>query len=598
MNVFFTAFEKFQKIYRDYIQKNLLSVFKFRQRIVIREEFYNLGLAVVIGIIGGICNLIYHLLEELLKGGFTKHIGEISEIAEHLPYWQRITTPLIGGIAAALVLKIGLKGTDKSLPSGFLEAVVVGAGRLPFRASIARTFSSLVSISSGCSIGREGSIVNFSASVASKLGQLFDFQPYKLRFLTACGAAAGLSAAFNAPLSGAVFAAHIVIGNFSMSLFAPIILASVFAAMTSRSFFGIEPLYTVPTFEFTRIGQLPWLVLVGIGSGFIGAVFMKGMELSEKYFKKTIKTDLIRMAFGGLLVGVMAVYYPQVWGNGYGPANAILGERFTVQLLLGLFVAKILATIISVGSGAVGGVMTPSLFIGVAYGSFCGLGLHALGFGEQLPVCVFALSGMAGVFAATTHSPLLAMLMVFEISLNYSLMPALMLTCPLATLVSRQLHRNSVYTKPLYDKGITIKESKKPGTARIRTVADIMRQPVKPIDQSTPFQTIVERFLSSTNNFLPVVDSDNRLLGVVSLQDVKEYLNRNEKIDGIIAYDIMQPAHYLVAQQNLMEAFPVLIKSDIRNIPVVNDAREMKLIGSVLRSEALGIISEEIAAGG
>jgi CIC family chloride channel protein len=193
-------------------------------------------------------------------------------------------------------LKIGLKGTDKSLPSGFLEAVVAGAGKLPFRESIARTFSSLVSISSGCSIGREGSIVNFSASIASKLGQLLNFQPYKLRFLTACGAAAGLSAAFNAPLSGAVFAAHIVIGNFSMSLFAPIILASVFAAMTSRSFFGIEPLYTVPIFEFTRIGQLPWLVLVGIGSGFIGAIFMKGMELSEKYFKKTIKTDLLRMA--------------------------------------------------------------------------------------------------------------------------------------------------------------------------------------------------------------------------------------------------------------------------------------------------------------
>jgi CIC family chloride channel protein len=127
--------------------------------------------------------------------------------------------------------------------------------------------------------------------------------------------------------------------------------------------------------------------------------------------------------------------------------------------------------------------------------------LHALGFAEQLPVCVFALSGMAGVFAATTHSPLLAMLMVFEISLNYSLMPALMLTCPLATLISRQLHQNSVYTKPLYDKGIRIKESKKPGAARIRVVADIMRQPVKPIMQDTPFQTMLKDFFLTQTTF-------------------------------------------------------------------------------------------------
>lgn len=597
MSAVVTTFEKFKTAAQDYIRKHLRTAVKIRHRLTIREEVANLLLAVVVGIVGGLANLAFHRSEEFFKTIIFNQHNEISEIANSLPWWQRLITPALGGLAAGLVLYFAIKLTKKGTVSNFLEAVVAGDGRLPFRAGLLRTLSSLISFSSGASIGREGSIVHLSTTVASKIGQLFEFHPYKLRLLIACGSAAGIAAAFNAPLTGAVFAAQIVIGNFSMNLFAPIIVASVMAAVTSRSFFGIAPLYNVPPFDFTHLWQLLWLAFVGVGSGFLSVIFLKGINLSEKVLKNLIKQTHIRVAFGGLLVGAISILYPWVWGNGYGPTNGILNGKFSVEILLGLFIAKTLATTISVGSGTVGGVMTPSLFIGAAYGSFCGLGLHALNLAQELPVCIFALTGMGSVFAATTHSPLLAMLMVFEISLNYSLMPALMLTCPIATLISRHFHRDSVYTKPLSERGITVVERKQFGAAQLQTVADIMRKPVPPLLDTTPFEAIIERFLSSANNFLPVVDANYRLVGIVALQDIKEYLSRHESILGIIAYDVMRPVpYYLTPQQNLVEAFPVLMNSEMRNIPVVNNSKEMKLIGSVLRSEALGILSEAITA--
>jgi CBS domain-containing protein len=523
-----------------------------------------------------------------------------------------------------------------------------------------------------------------------------------------------------------VFAALIVLGNFSMNLFAPLVFASVVATMVSRSFFGIQPWYSVPPFEFTSLTQLPWFVCLGILSGGMGALFMKMLNGAGAVFKRVQVPLYVRLALGGLVVGLIAVWYPGVWGNGYVITNRILqgeyaaptfsekditnldwfanklkqpapgdelsrylttqlappaqnllsnynggesvqlelalaenlnritrngllyeAQRFTnvtltartkrlldrkpqgldlvrlnrrllleaypqgmshthwrqaaavsLLFLAGLFVAKLLATLATVGSGAVGGVFTPTLFLGAGLGATFALSLQQLGAGEELPIAVFGLVGMGSMLAATTRSPLLAMIMVLEISLDYSLMPPLMLACVVSILVARRLHPESIYTEPLRRKGLIVpQEATASEAAAERTVGDVMRAPVPPVRETATLREIANRFLTGANNFLPVVDSRHQLVGLVALQDLKEYLGADDEFQGVIAYDFMRPPPVCVTpNQRLLDVLPVVLASEQRNIPVVNTLKENRLIGALPRAEVLGLFSEAIAA--
>lgn len=389
-----------------------------------------------------------------------------------------------------------------------------------------------------------------------------------------------------------------------MTHFAPLVFSSVIATMVSRSFFGIKPWYEVPVVEFTSLMQLPWFLLVGVGAGLLGAVFLKMLRYAEDRFRALKVPIYVKLALGGLLVGLIAIEFPGVWGNGYVVTNRIihgeyLNEDFPLLFLGGLFLAKLLATVVTIGSGAVGGVFTPTLFLGSSLGALAGTIFHRLDYALELPEAAFALVGMAGVLAATTRSPLLAMILVFEISLDYSLMPPLMLGCVVAILTAGRFHRESIYSEPLRLRGLQLnRETTQPGVAVEQTVGDLMRSPVPPVQEHASFRDIADRFVSNSNNFLPVVDADHRLVGIVALQDLKEHLNSGHELGAVIASDVMRPPpKCAVPSQSLMEALPIVLESELRNIPVVNSAAERRLVGSLSRSEVLAILSEAITAG-
>ena len=203
------------------------------------------------------------------------------------------------------------------------------------------------------------------------------------------------------------------------------------------------------------------------------------------------------------------------------------------------------------------------------------------------------------MLSATTRSPLLAMIMIFEVSLDYSLMPPLMLACVVSILVAARLHPDSIYTDPLRRKGFQVnQENERLGAATERTVGDLMGAPVPPVRENATLKQLANRFLTSPNNFLPVVDAKQQLIGVVALQDLKEYLNAGEELSAVIAYDVMRPPPLCVTpNQRLLEVLPVVLASEQRNIPVVTTLKENRLIGSLVRAEVLGLFSEAIAAG-
>jgi CIC family chloride channel protein len=600
-----TIIERMHGLFRRHWKRAL----RVREKFRFSEEAFHLVLAGGVGVIGGLVNLLFYYATESVKGLFSHQPGHPEEVAEMMVGWQRILTPALGGALAGLVLHWGLRLAGPARTTNLLEVVLAGDGRLPFRNGIVKFLSSLVTIGSGGSIGREGGITQLSATLASKWGQLAKWPPYRLRLLVGCGAASGIAAAYNAPISGAVFAALIVLGNFSMSLFAPLIFASVVAAMVSRSFFGIQPWYIIPASDitqFTSVTQLPWFICLGVVTGAVGAGFLKLLNQAEDLFKRMRAPIHVRLMLGGLVVGVIALQFPGVCGNGYVITSRILQGQYTASalstgLIVGLvllFLAKLIATLATVGSGAVGGVFTPTLFLGAALGTISALGLREFHAAEALSVATFALVGMGSMLSATTHSPLLSMIMVFEISLDYSLIPPLMLACVVSTLVARRFHPESIYTEPLRRKGLKVSQDATTSEAATeRRVADILRAPVPPVRETTALGEIADRFLTSSNNFLPVVDAHNQLVGMVALQDLKEYLGAGDELRGVIAYDIMRPPPACVTpNQRLIEILPVVLASEQRNIPVVNTLKENRLVGALGRAQVLAIFSEVIAA--
>jgi CIC family chloride channel protein len=597
---------KFIADLQEFVRRHWQRALSIREKFRFSEEAFHLVLAGGVGVIGGLVNLFFYFATEGVTGLFMRHAGRPEELAEQMVPWQRVLTPTLGGLAAGLVLYWGLRLAGPQRSTNLLEVVVAGDGRLPLRNGLVKFFSSLITIGSGGSIGREGGITQLSATLASKWGQWAGWHPYRLRLLLGCGAASGIAAAYNAPISGAVFAGLIVLGNFSMNLFAPLVFSSVVATMVSRSFFGIRPWYTIPSkaiFDFTSVTQLPWFVCLGLLTGVVGAAFLKLLGRAEDLFKGLKAPIYVRLAVGGLIVGLIALRFPQVWGNGYVITNRILTGDYPAEVqglifLIALLLAKLIATLITVGSGAVGGVFTPTMFLGAALGAVFGLALRLVHVAVDLPVAVFALVGMGGMLSATTRSPLLAIIMIFEISLDYSVLPPLMLACVVSILAARRLHPESIYTEPLRRKGLKVSHDATASEAATeRTVGDLMRAPVAPVRETATLGEIANRFLTSANNFLPVVDGKNRILGVVALQDLKEHLGSGDEVLGVIAYDLMRPPPPSVTpSQRLLEVLPVVLASEQRNIPVVNTLKENQLVGALARAEVLGIFSEVIAA--
>jgi CIC family chloride channel protein len=589
---------------RHFFRRNWQAALLWREKLVFKEEAFHLVLAGVIGVIGGLVNFFFFYAGEMVQRVFLAQPEDPVKAAEMFAPMQRMLVPTLGGLAAGLILYWGFRLIGPQGSSDLLEAVVAGDGKLPTRTELVKTASALVSIATGASIGREGGITQLSATLASKLGQLARWPPYRLRLLVGCGAAAGIAAAYNAPIAGAVFASLIVLGNFSMNLFAPLVCASVIAVMVSRSFFGIEPWYQVPSFPPTVPAQLPWFIVLGILCGGVGALFLKFLRVGKEHSDRVRLPIHAKLALAGLAVGIVAAAgFPGVCGNGYFVTNSILHGDIEKSVhafpqLGGLFFAKLLVTAITVGAGTVGGVFTPTMFLGADAGALFGMTLHYFGCAPGVPDGAFALVSMAATLAGTTKSPLLAMILAFEISLDYSLMPPLMLACVVAVLVSRQLHPDSVYTEHMRLKGLSFqRESEQAGAAMDKCVGDLMNEPVPPLRETVSIREIANRFLANSNNFLPVVDEHQRLVGVVALQDLKEFLHDNQDLASVIALDLMRPPpKCLMPGQRLLDALPLVLESEFRNIPVINSPGEKRLIGSLSRAQMLAIFSEAIAA--
>jgi CIC family chloride channel protein len=372
--------------------------------------------------------------------------GHLVAAAQHLTTPTRVFAPAIGGFAAGLLLWLAER-QYRSAPlrhaGDYIEAVAIGRGRLDIRGGAIKVLASLLVVCTGGAVGREGAMVLLSAMAASVIGRRIG-GAVDLRLVVSCGAAAGLAAAYHAPLASAMFVAEILLGSLALSRIGPVVVAAVISYGVTAALHGAPPPFTLPPLPQPGASQITLLLALGLLGGIAGAGLLVWLTWARSSFLKLAAPPPLAFALGGLVVGLLSLWRPEVWGNGYSSIQGWLTGPGSWQAVALVLVLKVIAVGATTGSGAPGGVFTPTLFVGAAFGALFTAVLHALGATAAVEP-VYALLGMAVLLAATTHAPVMAALMVFEMTGQYHLLVAMLPACVLATLLSQRLHVRSVY---------------------------------------------------------------------------------------------------------------------------------------------------------
>ncbi|HEX4667218.1 MAG TPA: ClcB-like voltage-gated chloride channel protein [Chthoniobacterales bacterium] len=517
-------------------------------------------------------------LHKLMTGSSTP--GLVESFME-LSWWARLTIPAVGGLLAGLVLYFGMRWRGGVTTADYMEAVVLGDGKISTRRSIVKCLSAMFTIASGGSIGREGPLVQLSSLVASIAGRLRGWSTPRLRLLVGCGAAAGIASAYNAPIAGALFVAEIVLGSVAMEIFGPLVFASVVATLTVRGFVGSDPIYAIPHFQLNSNWEIVPYLLLGLCAGVVAPWFLRLLNVSEELAGRVRVPGFLKMLAGGAIVGALAVFNPEVCGNGYSAVNTILAGTWAWQIVAVILISKVLATAATFGSGAVGGVFTPTLFVGASLGYLFGVATSQMGL--TINPSAFALVGMGAFLAATTHAPIMAIIMIFELTLDYQIILPLMLACVIGYYVSVSFEKRSIYSEALKRKGA--------GDYRHQLaelhVRDLMKPDPLTVSPAARFAEIGQKFIANRFNYLYVTEG-GRFLGAISLHDIKNYLNAPELAEVVIAGDILrEDIPFIHPSASLNEALDRFTRHQGERLPVVTNHDAHRLVGSLAKTDVI-----------
>jgi CIC family chloride channel protein len=508
------------------------------------------------------------------------------------PPAARVLVPAAGGLLAGLVLALGTRWAGGARGWDILEAVVLRDGVLPLRSALARAASSLVTQASAGAVGREGPIVLVAAATASGVGGRLGVPTRERRRLVACGIAAGLACAYNTPLGAALFAMEIILGSFSLEAFAPLALSSATATLLTWAAFGRDPVFHVPAATLSSSWEIVLYGVLGVLGGVAAALFLWALRASAALYRRAGLPRPLAMATAGLALGLVTLRHPEIVGNGREAIAALFDRPWGAGHVVALLALRLVVTPLAVGSGTVGGVFTPTLFLGAMLGHAFGAGVHALAPALGADPAAFALGGMGFVLAGTTHAPLTAVVMVFEMTLDYGIVVPLLLGSAIASLVATRLSVNSVYTEALRHKS---GEDEAPGALEVLRVADLVRPDQVTVAPELPLPRLLDAFVASRRNHLYVVDEGGRFVGAVNLHDVNEALRAAGGDRALTALDLVRPRfEATVPGEALPRVLDRFAAQECERLPVLADRGSRRLVGTISKRDILSVYSLEL----
>lgn len=579
-------------MYMKYSRLQLQSVFR---RLKMTPATQMLILAVVVGVLGGFGALLFKKMIMLFQGAFWNTPDMASETLLAVSWYRRLLMPMIGGlIVGPLIYFLAREARGPGVPEVMIAVIVKNSIIRPI-VVLVKILASALCISSGGSVGREGPIVQIGAAIASTTGQLLRLSPVQLKTLVGCGVAAGISATFNAPIAGALFALELIVSDFGLTPFTPILVSSVSAAAITRQFRGnILEFVNLSQFTMKSHVEFAFYLILGVAAGFVAYLFSRSIYRLEDIFNKTKIPLWIRPAFGGILVGIIALRFPHVMGVGYDTIEEIFDGKLMLNTMMFLVFLKILATSLTLGSGGSGGVFAPSLFVGAMLGGAFGTIFHKYFPSITASPAAYALVGMAAVNGACTMAPLSAIIVLFELTNEYGIILPLMFTVVIATFITRKLSPESIYTEHLRRKGITSHHGEDMNIVRMISVKDVLRHDEVTISENVKFEELVRLALETHRNNIFVIDNNGKYKGAIQLLDLKYVLSNPEELSHLHhIVDFINELPPVSIDQSLDTVIDHFAVTGFDRLPVVDS--QQNIAGSVIMSDIIRRYNQEVA---
>jgi CIC family chloride channel protein len=563
------------------------------RRIGVRERTFLIILSTIIGIVVGLGTVLFVLL---LKGS-SWLFGQFMPALCGGHLWLKALVPALGGLCLApFILSFPSEATGHGVPST-MEAVALNNGFIRWANGFLSMILSVFTLGSGGSAGSEGPIIRIGSAFASGVGQFFAISGQRLRIIVACGAAAGLAAIFNAPVAGVLFAIEVVLGEFSVNSFGPIVISSVVATALSRTFLFHGALMQVPAYQTFSRWEILLYAAMGAAVGFAAIGFTRVMQLSEQLFRKRVRVPLaLKPAIGGLLVGIMGLFVPQILGFSYVPIIEAIKGQFGVSFLLLLVGSKIISTSFTLGSGGSGGILCPSLFLGATLGSCCGAMFHQL-FPHMVPMTGgYAIVGMGAMLGAMVQAPMAAIIMIVEITNDYMVILPIMAACIIATLIHQYFMKGSIYSLSLSERGIDIYAARETGILSNMLVRQIVEPAFETVPPSASYQAILKKCLHTHCNCLYVIGENEDLIGVISFSQLREFLLEDSLNGLVVAQDLADSnIVYVTPDESLASSLNKFSLINMEQLPVVVEHDGLKKItGIVTRMRLFEAYRQEI----
>jgi CIC family chloride channel protein len=561
------------------------------------EHTQLLVLAVAIGAAaGGAVLVFYKAIDVIQQIVLRVALGTAMAPAVLIPAFVAL-----GLVVSRALVRWGAGGSRGENIPDVMYRVTVKGGVIHSVPVLVKSLAAAAVIGTGGSVGAEGPVVVLGAAAGSRIGRWGRASPNRRRTLVGCGAAAGISAAFNAPIAGVIFGVEKILGSAGGMALGPFVVASILAATVGRAAFGDHPVMTLPT-EF-GVGS-PWQLLLYVGLGLLTGVaavaYSRGVWKTQDLFAR-VRFGWVQVALGALIVGGLDLAFrADLWGRGHESLDLGIVAVRSAPFLLALATAKLVATAVTFGAGGTGGLFTPALFIGATLGGAYGVAIVQLLPGTDLAPGALALVGMAGLVSGATHAPLTAIMMVFEMTGDYGLILPLMLTSVLAYGIARRLHSESVYTEWLVRRGVVLTHGADGAVLARLPVHECLHRHAVVIPEGANLRQMVELIGGSRQTEFPVVDTDRRLVGMVTQASVREALEEGERLGTILlAADLAVPERDpLTSEDTLLTALRRLGGREVSLLPVVQPEDRERLEGTVSRQDLMAAYERALTAEG